>query len=104
MDVPNFQDRMASKNLAIHHLFYLNWLRVSLVAYYGACVVAYVVAYAYAYVVCYCFTEGFLTPHSFQSTNLATWRSNWESKEEKFIKEFNFLGFSRCFSIRIEQT
>ena len=26
------------------------------------------------------------------------------SKEERFIKDFDFLGFSRCFSVRIEQT
>ena len=50
------------------------------------------------------YTEGFLTPDSFHSTSLATWGSNWVSKEVKFIKEFDFLGFSRCFSVRIEQT
>ena len=49
-------------------------------------------------------TEGFLTPDSFHSTSLATWGSNWTSKERKFIKEFDFLGFSRCFSARIEKT
>ena len=38
------------------------------------------------------------------STSLATWGSNWVSREAKFIKEFDFLGFSRCFSDRIEQT
>ena len=38
------------------------------------------------------------------STSLATWGSNWASKEAKFIKEFNFLGFSRCFSAKIKQT
>ena len=26
------------------------------------------------------------------------------SKEAKFIKKFDILGFSRCFSVRIEQT
>ena len=26
------------------------------------------------------------------------------SKEAKFIKEFDFLGFSRCFSVRLEET
>ena len=26
------------------------------------------------------------------------------SKEAKFIKKFDSLGFSRCFSVRIEQT
>ena len=38
------------------------------------------------------------------STSLATWGSNWVSKEAKFIKEFDFLGFSRCFSARIEKS
>ena len=38
------------------------------------------------------------------STSLASWGSSWVSKEAKFIKEFNFLGFSRCFSARIEQS
>ena len=38
------------------------------------------------------------------STSLATWGSNWVSKEAKFIKKFDFLRFSRCFSVRIEQT
>ena len=50
------------------------------------------------------YTQGFLTPDSFHSTSFTTWGSNWASKEAKFIKEFNFLGFSRCFSARIEQT
>ena len=50
------------------------------------------------------YTEVFLTPDSFHSTSLATWGSSWASKEAKFIKEFNFLGFSRCFSARIEQS
>ena len=49
-------------------------------------------------------TEGFLTPDSFHSTSLATWGSSWASKEAKFIKEFNFLGFSCCFSARIEKS
>ena len=49
-------------------------------------------------------TEGFLTPDSFHSASLATWGSSCASKEAKFIKEFNFLGFSRCFSARIEQS
>ena len=49
-------------------------------------------------------TEGFLTPDSFHSTSLATWGSSLESKEAKFIKEFDFLGFSRCFSARIEKS
>ena len=49
-------------------------------------------------------TEGFLTPNSFHSTSLATWGSSWASKEAKSIKEFNFLGFSCCFSARIEQS
>ena len=47
-------------------------------------------------------TQGFLTPDSFHSTSLATWGSSWESKEAKFIKEFDFLGFSHCFSVKIE--
>ena len=33
-----------------------------------------------------------------------TWGSNWVSKEAEFIKKFNFLGFSCCFSARIKQT
>ena len=49
-------------------------------------------------------TQGFLTPDSFHSTSLATWGSSWGSKEAKFIKEFDFLGFSRCFSARIEKS
>ena len=50
------------------------------------------------------YTQGFLTPHSFHSTSLATWGSSWGSKEAKFIKEFDFLGFSRCFSSKIEKS
>ena len=38
------------------------------------------------------------------STSLATRGSSWVSKEAKFIKKFDFLGFSRCFSVRIEKT
>ena len=49
-------------------------------------------------------TEGFLTPDSFHSTSLASWESSWVSKEANFIKEFNFLGFSCCFSAMIEKT
>ena len=49
-------------------------------------------------------TEGFLTPDSFHSTSLETWGSSMASKEAKFIKEFDFLGFSRCFSAKIEQS
>ena len=49
-------------------------------------------------------TQGFLTPDSFHSTSLATWGSSWASEKAKFFKEFDFLGFSRCFSVRIEQT
>ena len=45
----------------------------------------------------------FFTPDSFHSISLVTWGSSWASKEVKFIKEFNFLGFSRCFSTRIEK-
>ena len=45
-----------------------------------------------------------MTPDSFHSTSLASWGSSWVSKEVKFIKEFDFLGFSRCFSIRIEKS
>ena len=49
-------------------------------------------------------TEGFLTPDSFHSTSLASLGSSWVSKEAKFIKEFDFLGFSRCFSAIIKKT
>ena len=49
-------------------------------------------------------TEGFLTPDSFHSISLATWGSSYGSKEAKFIKEFDFLGFSRCFSAKIEKS
>ena len=49
-------------------------------------------------------TEGFLTPDSFHLASLATWGSSWASKEAKFMKKFDFLGFSRCFSVRFEQT
>ena len=38
------------------------------------------------------------------STSLATWGSSWVSKEAKFIKDFDFLGFSCCFSLKIEKT
>ena len=48
--------------------------------------------------------RGFLTPDSFHSSSLVTWGSSWASKEAKFIKEFDFLGFSRCFSARIEKS
>ena len=37
-------------------------------------------------------------------TSLARLWSSWVSKEAKFIKKFDFLGFSRCFSARIEQS
>ena len=50
------------------------------------------------------FTEGFLTPDSFHSTSLATWGSNWASKEVKFFKELTFLGFVRYFSAKIEKS
>ena len=30
--------------------------------------------------------------------------SSWVSKEAKFIKDFDYLGFSRCFSIVISLT
>ena len=49
-------------------------------------------------------TEGFFTPDSFHSTSLATWGSSWASTEAKFIKEFEFLSFSCCFSARIEKS
>ena len=52
----------------------------------------------------YLYTEGFFTPDSFHSTSLATWGSSWASTEAKFIKEFEFLSFSRCFSARIEKS
>ena len=45
-----------------------------------------------------------MTQDSFHSTSLASWGSSWVSKEAKFIKEFDFLGFSRCFSARIEKS
>ena len=38
------------------------------------------------------------------STILTTWVSSWVSKEAKFIKDFNFLGFSPFVLVRIEQT
>ena len=38
------------------------------------------------------------------STSLATWGSSWVSKEARCTKEYDFLGVSRCFSVRIEQT
>jgi len=38
------------------------------------------------------------------STSLASWGSSLVSKEAESIKKFDFLGFSRCFSVRIEQT
>ena len=40
----------------------------------------------------------------YTSTSLASWGTSWVSKEAKFIKDFDLLGFSRCFSLRIEQT
>ena len=45
-----------------------------------------------------------MTPDSFHSTSLTSLGSSWVSKEAKFIKEFDFLGFSRCFSARIEKS
>ena len=45
-----------------------------------------------------------MTLDSFHSTSLATRGSSWGAKEGKFIKEFNFLGFSHYFSARIEQS
>ena len=38
------------------------------------------------------------------STCLTTWGSSWVFQEAKFIKDFDFLGFSHCFSTRIEQS
>ena len=55
------------------------------------------------FLMCFC-TQGFLTSDSFHSTSLASWGSSWLFKEPKFIKEFDFLGFSRCFSARIEKS
>ena len=49
-------------------------------------------------------TVGFLTPDSFHSTSIATWGSSWAPKEAKFIRKFDFLGFSCYFSARIEQS
>ena len=46
------------------------------------------------------YTQGFVAPDSFHSTSLATWGSSWGSKEAKFMKEFDFLGFSHCFSAK----
>merc|ERR1712004_444151 len=57
-----------------------------------------------SYICSVTYTEGFLTTDSFHSTSLASWGSSWVSKEAKFIKEFDFLGFSRCFSARIEKS
>ena len=49
-------------------------------------------------------TQGFLTQELFHSTSLVTWGSNGASKEAKFFKELNFLGFVRYFSAKIEQS
>ena len=38
------------------------------------------------------------------STSLATWGSSWVSKEARCTKEYDFLGFSCCFSARIGKT
>ena len=38
------------------------------------------------------------------STSLVSWGSSWASTIVKFFKESDFLGFSHCFSVRIEQT
>ena len=45
-----------------------------------------------------------MTPDSFHFSSLASWGSSWASKEAKFLKEFDFLGFSHCFSAIIEKT
>ena len=49
-------------------------------------------------------TEGFLTPFVFHSNSLANWGSSRASIEAKFHKDFNFLGFVRYFSARIEKS
>ena len=45
-----------------------------------------------------------LTPDLFYFTSLATLGSRKVSKAAKLFKEFNFPGFSHCFSVRIEQS
>ena len=50
------------------------------------------------------FQTWFLTLNIFHSNSLATWGSSWVSIEAKFIKNFHFLGFRLCLSLRIEQT
>ena len=45
-----------------------------------------------------------MTPDSSHSTSLATWGSSLVSKGAKFVKKFDFLGFSHCFSARIEKS
>ena len=52
----------------------------------------------------YCFYQIFQGHRGFfHSTSLATWGSNWVSKEAKFFTKFNFLGFVCYFSAKIEQ-
>ena len=47
---------------------------------------------------------GFLAQDLFHFTSLVTWGSNGASKEVKFSKELNFLGFVRYFSANINQS
>ena len=48
--------------------------------------------------------RGFFDPFAFHSNSLANWGSSGASIEAKFHKVFNFLGFVRYFSARIEQS
>ena len=43
-----------------------------------------------------------MTPFAFHSNSLANWWASGASIEAKFLKVFNFLGFVRYFSARIE--
>ena len=48
--------------------------------------------------------QGYLPLKSFRSTSIAPLGSRWVSKEAENFKELEFLGFSRCFSVRIEKS
>ena len=48
--------------------------------------------------------RSFFTPDLFNSTILASWGSSKVPKAAEFHREFNFLGFSHCFSARIKQS
>ena len=49
-------------------------------------------------------TQGFLSSELFHTTSIALLGSSWVPKEAKNLKEHEFLGLSRCFSVRFEKS